>query len=995
MTSEQLKSSQSIFVIAGMHRSGTSLTSALFQSMKVDIGDRLMVATQANKKGYFEDLDFVEFHQSVFHSQGFSQDGWILQPKIQVQAQYLETAKLLVQKRADKPLWGWKDPRTTLFMDFWADLIPQSCFILVYRSPWEVVDSLYRRNDEIFHQNPNLAIKVWECYNRAVIDFHESFPERSILLNIDAIKRHPNLLQEIILKKTGIRLESPDRNIYEPSLLDTRISSTHKPALIEQHFPEVLDLYNRLNAKQSLKADYSELSPHDIALKSNGQEWVLQDWLDSRRANADLKCSQLELQQAQNDIDRSKSQLQQAQNDIDRSRSQLQQSQNELDRWQSQLQKSQNELDEIRSQLQRTKMQLKQSETSLGAIQTSKFWQLRSRWFDLRHAIGILDDDRSLFKGYPFAQKLGDNLKVASVLENINHSVEVLSEIPQSNDINYQKWLNKNYPTKATLSKMTEVAQIFGYKPTISLVMPVYNPPERYLREAIESVLNQVYPYWELCIADDASPNPRIKEILSEYSELDSRIKVVFRKENGHISNCSNSALEIASGEFIALLDHDDLLAPHALYEVALLLNKHSKADMIYSDEDKVDDAGKLDGPYFKPDWCPDSFLSRMYTCHLGVYRRELVDRIGGFRVGYEGSQDYDLVLRLTEKTENIFHIPNILYHWRVHPESTASGGDAKQYAYVAAEKALLDALERRKEPGKIARIGTLGHYQVRYHLNEYPLVSIIIPTRDLSEVLDNCLTSIFEKTTYPNYEVVLIDNNSQEESTKKVLLKWTEKEASRFFVYRLDIPFNYSKINNYGVERARGDYLLFLNNDTEVITSEWLNAMVEQAQRDSIGAVGALLLYPDNTIQHAGVLLGIGGIAGHAHKYHSSDSYGYSGGILTITNYSAVTGACLMCRREVFQAVGGFEEKLEIALNDVDLCLKILEKGYRNIYLPHVKLYHYESKSRGYEDTPAKKARFQKEKDYVIGKWQELIDCDPCYNPNLTRNAEDFAIDV
>ncbi|MEA5541439.1 glycosyltransferase family 2 protein [Limnoraphis robusta Tam1] len=524
--------------------------------------------------------------------------------------------------------------------------------------------------------------------------------------------------------------------------------------------------------------------------------------------------------------------------------------------------------------------------------------------------------------------------------------------------------------------------------------MPVYNTPEQFLREAIQSVIDQVYPYWELCIADDASTRSSIQPILAEYQEKDSRIKVVFRTQNGHISEASNSALELATGEFIALLDHDDVLTPDALYEIVHLLNQHPEADMIYSDEDKLNEEGELASPFFKPDWCPDSFLSRMYTCHLGVYRRELVNQVGNFRVGYEGSQDYDLVLRFTEKTDHIFHIPKVLYHWRIHSESAASGTEAKPYAYQAAVKALQDAIDRRGEKGVVQQVkGFPGHYIVRYEIKEYKQVSIIIPTRDLGEILDRCLESIFTKSTYPNYEVIVIDNGSVEDYTHQVIAKWSEKESSRFNCYRLDIPFNYSKLNNYAVSQAKGDYLLFLNNDTEVITSDWIEAMVEQAQRPSIGAVGALLLYPDDTIQHAGVVMGMRDVAAHSHQNCQASQPGYYGQIASMNNYLAVTAACLMCRREVFERVGGFDEQLAIAYNDVDFCLKLVQQGYRNLYLSHVLLYHDESKSRGDEDTPEKLYRYMEEVKLIRQRWRKFIDNDPCYNPNLTLSQFDYSI--
>jgi glycosyltransferase involved in cell wall biosynthesis len=561
----------------------------------------------------------------------------------------------------------------------------------------------------------------------------------------------------------------------------------------------------------------------------------------------------------------------------------------------------------------------------------------------------------------------------------------------------YHQWLSKHYPRPADLKKMKETVEIFPHQPVFSIIMPVYNTPERFLRDAIESVLHQIYPHWELCIADDASTELSVKYLLKEYAEKDSRIKVNFRTENGHISRASNSALELATGEYIALLDHDDLLTPDALYEMALLINRHPEADMIYSDEDKIDEQNRLKDPFFKPDWCPDSFLSRMYTCHLGVYRHSIIQEIGGFRVGYEGSQDYDLVLRFTEKAQHIFHIPKILYHWRVHPASTATGNqNVKLYAFEAAEKAITEAIHRRGEPGKVTGIPYyLGNYSVRYQIHDYKKVSVIIPTRDLAPVLSRCLDSIFTKTKYPHYEVIVIDNGSVQDETKKLFEKWKQKEPERFKCYPLDIPFNYPRLNNYATTVAEGEYFLFLNNDTEVLDSDWMEAMVEQAQRPSIGAVGALLLYDNDTIQHAGVILGIGDVAGHSHRHFPVTTPGYVCQVKTVNNYSAVTGACLMCRREVFESIGGFDEELAIAYNDVDLCLKMVEKGYRNVYLSHVVLYHYESRSRGYDDTPEKELVRQQEAAIFQRRWRHFIKHDPCYSPHLTRMFEDYRINI
>ena len=629
--------------------------------------------------------------------------------------------------------------------------------------------------------------------------------------------------------------------------------------------------------------------------------------------------------------------------------------------------------EKLTAQLVQTQQALEQANSIIQWMESSKFWKLRLAWLKMRRKLKS-----------PFDRSTA----------SLSQLVQTLLAPTHPNG--YAHWQQKHTPRPADLQKLTEIIEILPHKPLISVVMPVFNPPESFLRDAIESVINQIYPNWELCIADDASTEPYVREVLTHYQVQDDRIRVKFRETNGHISHCSNSALELATGEFVALLDHDDLLTPDALYEVALLINRHPTADMIYSDEDKIDEQGQLTGPFFKPEWCPDSFLSKMYTCHLGTYRRSLVNEIGGFRAGLEGSQDYDLVLRVTEKTHEIFHIPKILYHWRIHEQSVTSGAAAKPYAFIAAEKAIAEALDRRGEPGQVTGIpGYLGHYSVRYKLLAHPRVSIIIPTRDLSHILDRCLESIFSQTTYSNYDVLVIDNGSVEPSAFEVFDRWQIKEPQRFRCQRLDIPFNYSILNNYAVEHCQGDYLLFLNNDTEVLTPDWIDAMLEQAQRPSIGAVGARLLYPDGTLQHGGVIAGLGGLAAHSHRHYPGDAPGYYCQILTINNYSAVTAACMMCRRDVFLKVGGFEEALAGNYNDVDFCFKLLEKGYRNVYLPHVKLYHHESKSRGMEDTLEKKSRFQQEFAHIRRKWTALIDNDPCYSPHLTRDREDYSINV
>ena len=1000
---------QSVIIMTGMHRSGTSLTASLLQSAGVDLGDRLMGEDTGNSKGHFEDLDFVEFHQNVLQSQGISVAGWTEQNKVLVQPQYLATAQNLILARQDRPLWGWKDPRTTLFLDFWSQLIPDAKFIFTYRSPWEVVDSLFRRGDVIFRTNPNFAVQQWCNYNQAIFDFYQRYPEQCLLLEISNIIQHGDL-EKLVEQKFNLELRSPE-SLYEPELFTVSDRAGYRQALIAKFFPQAIEIYERLEQQ----ADRKSIATQPPAPESTCEPWILQDWVDLELALADKRRTEqalnqtqqqvhsastelaqaqqqvhstsIELAQAQQQLNSSNSELAQTQQQLNSSNSELAQAQQQLNSSNSELAQTQQQLEQTHKQLQIAQMQTEQFKLLVVAMESSKFWKLRKWWFELRQKTNSAAPD-TLYQNYLLSQNKLPSLQQAAMID-----VDV--EVPLSDNLQYQKWLEAHYPRSAQLKKIEQAISKLTYQPLISIIVPVYNPEANFLRQAIESVLEQVYPNWELCLADDYSSKPYVKSILEEYAR-DDRIKVAYRSENGHICRTSNSALELATGEYIALLDHDDLLPPHALAKVVQLLDQHPEADFIYSDEDKVDEQNVHKDPFFKPDWCPDSFLARMYTCHLGVYRRSLVEEVGNFRVGFEGSQDYDLVLRVTEKTKEIYHIPNVLYHWRIHSQSTAAKFNAKPYATDAAQKALKEAILRRDEPGKVtARSNFPGVYTVRYQIKEPKLVSIIIPTKDLADTLDVCLKSIFSKTTYDNYEVIVIDNGSTEKKTARCLATWQQQQPKRFNYYPYDVPFNYSQINNYGVEQARGEYLLFLNNDTEVITKDWLEGMVEQAQRPSIGAVGSLLLYPDDTIQHAGVVLGIGGVAGHSHKHLHVSQSGYISQAVSTNNYSAVTGACMMCRREVFESVGGFEEKLAIAFNDVDLCLKIARRGYRNIYLPHVVLYHYESKSRGYENTPAKQARFAGEVNYMRQTWGQICDRDPCYNPNLTKSKEDYNLNI
>ena len=533
----------------------------------------------------------------------------------------------------------------------------------------------------------------------------------------------------------------------------------------------------------------------------------------------------------------------------------------------------------------------------------------------------------------------------------------------------------------------------FHDSPLISVLLPVYNPNLRWLRRAIQSVQNQLYPRWELCIVDDASTNRKVWQLLQRCARRDSRIKVMRRAENGHISATSNDALNMAEGDFVALLDHDDELAPTALYFVAVALNENRGLQLLYSDEDKLDARNRRSDPYFKSDWNPELLFAQNFVSHLGVYRTDLVRRVGGFRIGFEGSQDYDLTLRCIEQIqpEQIKHLPWVLYHWRMTAGSTASHVTAKPYAQKAAGRAVQEHFDRIGIEAKV--VPHYGAYlRTKYALPaKRPLVSIVIPTSDRASLLQKCLESIFEKTDYQNYEVIVLDHGSREAETLEFLLALEKRERVR--VERMEGPFNYSQLNNRGVELSRGSFIALLNNDVEVLNDDWLSELVSHALRPEVGIVGARLWYPNGPMQHGGVILGAGGIASHAHVGVRHEP-GYFARPHLAQNLSAVTAACAVVRRDVYLQVGGFDEvNLPVTFNDVDFCLRLREAGYWIVWTPHAQLVHHESASRGFDDNRRKQVRFLAEIDYMKTKWGDKLQCDPFYNPNLSLGEDLFTL--
>ncbi len=561
--------------------------------------------------------------------------------------------------------------------------------------------------------------------------------------------------------------------------------------------------------------------------------------------------------------------------------------------------------------------------------------------------------------------------------------------------VNYPAWVER-YDTLDDQSRQSIREQVGGWKnpPLVSILLPVYDPPLPFLEEAIASVRDQLYPSWELCVADDGSRDPRVRDLLTRAAAADPRIRITWRDSNGGIAAASNSALAMARGSWIAPLDHDDRLTENALYELVAAIQRHPYARIVYSDEDKLDKSGQRFGPYFKPDWNLALFRSHNLLAHLVVYGRDLLEEVGGFREGFEGAQDYDLALRCVERVVagQIRHIPRVLYHWRSHPGSTAdAASDAKPEAMRNGRKALQEHLSRCGLQGEVE---LLGHgFRIHNALPDpAPAVSLIIPTKDRVHLIERCVRSILETTDYPDFEIVIVDNGSTDPDSLAFLDSISRRNDVR--VLRVEGPFNFAKLNNKGVGVAKGKIVGLLNSDLEAVHAGWLREMASLALQPDVGAVGALLVYPDHRVQHGGIVLGVGGWAGHSHKGYPARHRGYAARLCLVSEFSAVTAACLLVRKSLYEEFGGLDEmQLAVACNDVDFCLRLQEAGYRNVWTPFAKLVHHESASRGYDEAPDKAVRFEAEKAVMRARWGEKLQRDPCYNPNLTLESEDFSL--
>jgi GT2 family glycosyltransferase len=544
----------------------------------------------------------------------------------------------------------------------------------------------------------------------------------------------------------------------------------------------------------------------------------------------------------------------------------------------------------------------------------------------------------------------------------------------------YQAWFEAHRVKESELGALRAQAREFAYLPCVTIITPVFNTPAKWLEECVLSVLGQIYEKWELILIDDDSNDPETLKLLPELAARDSRIVLAKDEKRGGISAASNRGLELAGGDWIGFLDHDDLLEPDALFEHVKWLQKHRDADLTYSDEDKLTEEG-LDSPIFKPDWSPDYFLSCNYLCHFTLVRRDVLRRVGGFRSGFDGAQDYDLFLRVIEKTTRVDHIPRVLYHWRRSLTSTADNIRRKPGSLETGRQALEAHLEREGQAGHVSVDWRTHAYWVKRDLTENKKISIIIPVRDRIDLLARCLDSLTSKTSYAPYEIIIVDNDSQSDEARAYFARLKHR------VLRYEGPFNFSAINNFAVEQTESPWLLFLNNDTEVIEGDWLSIMAEHVQRPEVGAVGPRLIYPDETVQHGGIVVGVGGIAEHAFRGFPAEAPGVCRQLQVTRNYSAVTGACLLTRRDVFKKVRGFdEERLPVTFSDVDLCLKMRRAGYLIVYTPFAKLYHHESGTRRRTVEPL-------ETEVMRERWGAVLERDPYYNPNLSRERADFSL--
>ncbi|MGH2447356.1 MAG: glycosyltransferase [Chloroflexota bacterium] len=962
-------------IIAGMHRSGTSLAARLLNLAGVDLGDEggMLPASEANPKGFWEQNRILELHDRILAQYGGSWSdppylppGWGEAPELEPLR--IEARDMVGSMFEHERLFGWKDPRSSLLIPFWRSIVPKLRVVLCIRNPIEVTESLLAQ-----HQiSPRRSYALWQIYTeRALAD---SRPDERIILRHDDLMSDWRAALEPVLELLGLRAVEGASAEQADAFLEARLrhhSHSWQDVLRNSQAPlEAKLLYRSLTETK----DSADLDAAFAGMAADPRPFTVLDedmpnrWATTQALLNRLAAIESEGVELRRNLSGALAAVEDQRAAVDDLRARHEQAEHSLVAEAQAMRRLEGDLLAAAQRETQLRAEVKLWTEHWEQVQQTMAWKAATRLQGARHRLAPSGTKRE-------AAWLKTTRRKAAVSAESTPA----EETAHADITPYQRWVAGCEARRYNPDRLKSRLDSLSSHPTICVIMPVYDSDERFLRAAIESVLHQSYENWELCICDDASPQQHIRDVLREYAAADRRIKLAFNNVNAGIARASQRALGLANGEFIALLDHDDELTPDALTEVAHSLQT-TGADVLYTDEDKRDVNGKRREPFFKPAWSPDLLLSCMYLGHLTVYRKELVDSVGGFRGDLDGSQDYDLALRVTERTDRIAHLPMILYHWRQLPGSAAADPDAKNYALSAAKRALQDAMSRRGVDAEVDSANSAGPYRVRRAVAPTARVSIILPTRNRVHLLARCIDSI-EATTDPSlYEIIVVDNGSDDPRLATYLSR------SRHRVIRDDGPFNHSRLNNLAAVEADGDYVLLLNNDTEALKSGWLNAMVEHAQRPEVGAVGALLLYPDSSIQHAGVVLGVGGVAGHAFRFADSSVPGYFNLSHAVRNCSAVTGACLLMRRDLYLEMGGLDEsRLPVAYNDVDLCLRLRRRGFLIVTTPYAVLRHHESISRGREV-------IESERHLVRDLWLSEIAADPYYNPNLSLAREDFA---
>lgn len=957
-----------MLLVLGPHRSGTSLTARMLECLGAVNSKALLPPNEFNPKGYFEDPDTFQFNETVlmpelgssWHAVSAIDWGCLAEARYQ-ELQQQAVALICKNYSRNNPVSVLKEPRISLLLPFWLEALETAGFavkaVCPVRHPVSVSQSLAKRDHLPLTSGFLIYLRAWASALKSpgrtpavYFSFEEVFAATENTLAKIAAQLHLPIPADF-----KARLEIFTRQHLDESLVH------HTPAAIDGR--QLVSL--PASAASRVYAALLEACETQVGREA---ERACRDVTDSLQSSADYLRAIDECAAGQLALANQASRL----------------------------------LAEKQAALDRQTAQKAALERHVSELLSSRSWRLTAPYRAVGDWVRKVTHFISLAIGVGCTPggpgKVWHALTRAPAANAAHTRFEaatslLLAEANRLSRLDYETWIKRHDTMNDELrEKMRRQIADWPDAPLISVLMPVYNPPLQFLREAIESVLAQAYPHWELCLADDCSTDQRVRQILQDYAGKDERIKVEFLASNGGISEASNAALRDAKGEWVALLDHDDLLAEHALFLVAKAARKFPDAQLFYSDEDKIDIYGHRNNPYFKTDWNKALCRSHNLVTHLGVYRTDMVRELGGFRRGLEGAQDYDLVLRFSERVDprQIIHIPHILYHWRAHAGSTAApDAQAKPYAMHNGKKALEEHLSRT---GQAADVELLEHgFRVRYKLDRFPKVSLLVPTRDRMELISRCVESIRRLTDYPDYEIIIIDNGSTDPAALAYLEQASDFRGVR--VLRIEGEFNFSMLNNRAVAECDGEIVALLNSDLEVTQTDWLTEMVSHAVQPGAGAVGALLLFPNDSIQHAGVILGIGGVAGHAHKGFPRDHRGYFGRNCLISEFSALTGACLVVRKSLYQEVGGLDEdNLTVAFNDIDFCLRLRELGYLNIFTPYARFYHHESASRGYEDTPEKMLRHKKEEDFMKDRWGPLLSHDPAYNPNLTLQADDFS---